>query len=495
MTNILNRSEGAIRLLVLATDLTPLDATFVEICGSRWVLIEFARISDAPPYTCISYSWGSGRVDNMFENGQLMSYRTIPAIEATIKASQSPEHWGNAVMCSPRNALKESAALTAALTASQAIWIDALCVPSRDPARAACLQSMGAIYSSAAQVFVVLSEPCSKLLQQINNTGLMSPEQLFVLENDNWITRAWTYQEMANSKSTLFIAQGDGSVLFLVQDFLNAILTNTTGYADAQGFDRAELAIRFPRLEGLQVMMAEHRLVEFTGRSAYQVMSAMKQRFAEREEDRIYASIGVITTLSSDSVNNGSLHPAEYFMRDCEAKEDFSFIYCTAPRSEHSGKCWRPVADQLHPILPGFLTSGQGQSGSLSATHLTLKNMARLNFGSVNTEAAKSIANFLQSGNANFSPSDLGELIFERLRQLGFSGCGDYLELENGYFYPQSPISNSQQVLTFASGDLIWQFGAPGLLVSANGTDIHRFLDVGVFVGRIPKISESINIE
>lgn len=495
MTNILNKSEDAIRLLVPKTDLTPQDATFIELCGSRWVLADFAQISDAPPYTCISYSWGSGRVDNVFESGQLMSYRTIPAVDAVIKAAQTPEHWEKALMCNPRNEQKEAAALSAALTASKAIWIDALCVPSREPDRAACLRSMGAIYSGAAQVFVVLSEPCSKPLQQTHKTGLMSPEELFVLENDNWITRAWTYQEMANSKSTLFTAQGDGSVLFLALDLLNEIVTNTAGYADAQGFDRTELALRFPRLESLQVAMTEHRLVEFTGRSAYQVLSAMYERFAEREVDRISASIGVITSMSSDSVGNASLHPAEYFMRACEAKEDFSFIYCAASRSELEGKCWRPVADQLRPILPGFLISGQGQSGNLSTNGLTLNNMARLNSGAVNAEVAKSVANFLQSGNANYSPADLGKLIFERLRQLGFSGCGEYLELENGYFYPQSPISHSQEVLAFASGDLTWQFGAPGLLVSANEKDIHHYLDVGVFVGRTPKIVESINIQ
>lgn len=83
----------------------------------------------------------------------------------------------------------------------------------------------------------------------------------------------------------------------------------------------------------------------------------------------------------------------------------------------------------------------------------------------------------------------------ERLQQLGFSGCGAYLELENGYFYPQSPILHPQEVLALASGDLTWQFGAPGLLVSESGTDIHHFLDVGVFVGRIPKIVESVEIQ
>lgn len=71
-------------------------------------------------------------------------------------------------MSSPRNAQKEVEAISAALNASQAIWIDALCISLQEPARTVCLQSMGAIYSSAAQVFVVLSERCSQLLRKIH---------------------------------------------------------------------------------------------------------------------------------------------------------------------------------------------------------------------------------------------------------------------------------------------------------------------------------------
>lgn len=190
MNNDLNIPENILRLLVPASDFTPPDATFVELCGNRWVLTEFARISDAPPYTCISYSWGTGRTENPFEAGQMMSDRTLPAIEVTIKASQSPDHWGWALMRT--DAQKEAAALSAALEASQAIWIDALCVPYQDPARAACLRSMGAIYSSATQVFAVLSETCSKLLHKIHSKERMSFDDLIALENDDWITRAWT---------------------------------------------------------------------------------------------------------------------------------------------------------------------------------------------------------------------------------------------------------------------------------------------------------------
>lgn len=486
--------ENIFRLLVPATELTPSGTPFVELCGHRWVIVEFAKISDAPPYSCISYSWGRGRTQSLFECGQLMSDRTIPAIEAMIEASQSPEHWSYALMCSPRNAQKEAEALSAALKASQAIWINSLCMPSREPSRSACLRSMGAIYSSAAQVFAVLSESCSRLLQQIKNTGHMNPEEFSVLENDDWITRVWTYQEMANSKSTLFIAQRGGNALILAQDFLNVILTDTTDYADAQGFERAELAVRFPWLDNLQVMMAEHRVAEYTGRCAYQVMSAMHQRFAVSKEDRIYAMIGAITDLQSESQDDASIHPSEYLMRICEAKGDYSFIYCIAPRSEEPGRRWRPEAREIPPVLSGVLVGGSGQAGSLKPTHLQLENMCRLKPSAINSDGLKSTKAYLQGDSASLLPDDTAAGILARLRQKGFSGCGDYVRLENGFFFPQSTFTFSDEIFVAISTDMNWTNGAAGLLLRSNGSDINLFCDVGVFIGRLPKVGEPINV-
>lgn len=494
MNIITNAPEEKFRLLVPASDLTSPEAPFVEICGTRWVLTEFARITDAPPFTCISYSRGSGIVDNMFEPGQWMSYRTIPAIEATIKASHAPEHWEKALMCTPRNALKEAAALSAALEASQAIWIDALCVPPQNPARAICLQRMGKIYSLAAQVFVVLSAPCSEPLHKIHNNICLTADELFVLENDDWITRAWTYQEMANSKSSLFIAQGDGNVLFLGHDFLATLTTDGAVYADTQRFKRTELAIRLPRLEALQVAMADHMMVDLTGRSAYQVMSAMHERFSERKADRVSAMIGLIEPLTSASLNAASLHPAEYFMQLCEAKDDYSFIYCTAPRSDIPGRGWRPVADQISPVLSKLLTSGGGQAGRQEKTHLRLDNMCRMKPGAVQSDALSAIRSFLQGDNTNGSPKDIADNILEHLRRYGFSGCGDYLELENGYFFPQSSFSHSDEIFAISSNDVQWTNGGPGMLLRSTGPDINSFCDVGVFVGRLLKTAESINV-
>ena len=110
------------RLLVPATGTTPPNALTIELEGTHWTTTDYTPMfdGDIPEYTCVSYSCGSGRTANPLAPGEMMSDRVIPVTEAAIRALHPA-----------------------------AIWIDAFCVPVREPERAACLRSMGAIYASA----------------------------------------------------------------------------------------------------------------------------------------------------------------------------------------------------------------------------------------------------------------------------------------------------------------------------------------------------------
>lgn len=494
MTNALNASENMFRLLVPATDATPPGAPFVELCGSPWVLTEYATIADAPTFTCISYSWGSGRTENMLEGG-LMSDRTIAAIEATIKASQSRENWASHIQFTYAGDPEEEAVCQeAALKASRAIWIDAFCVPHHEPEKTECLRSMGAIYSSARQVFVVLSNSCSDVFCQIRNSGRLDPSALFVLESDEWITRAWIYQEAVNSKALYFILQDDEKTLFSGMDFLNAVVTSTEAYRKAQGIDSFTWSVLHPWLNNLEAIAADYRNAEFAERSAYQVLSAMYPRVLGRIGDVFYAMVGAITTQPLAVQDDNALHPSEYFMRVCEDKGDYSFIYCIAPRCDVPGKQWRPVAGQIPPVLSGLLVSGSGLHGCRTPTHLELKNMCKLVPGAINAEGLTIISAFLERDSSGLSSDVISAAILGCLRKIGFSGCGEYMELENGFFFSQSTFAQFDDVFVVVSKDVHWTNGAPALLLRSNDTDINQFCDVGVFVGKLPKISESINV-
>ena len=232
---ILNKLKCNFRLLQAANNRTLSDAPFIELCGSRWVLNEYAQLPDGLDYTCISYVWGQEKIENPLNDGQFMSARTIPVIEATIKASRSPKNWANVQFSNDQQ--KDAVAKARALNATHSFWIDAICIPTQDAARASSLRSMGEIYSSARQVFVVLSASSSTVFHQIRETGRLDPNALFILESDEWITRSWTYQEIVNSRALYFIVQDDESTIVSGVDFLSAVLTATDDYRSTHGID------------------------------------------------------------------------------------------------------------------------------------------------------------------------------------------------------------------------------------------------------------------
>jgi hypothetical protein len=494
-----NRLRCIFRLLQPANDLTAPDAPSIELCGSRWVLNEYAQLPHGLAYTCISYVWGPEKTENPLEDAQFMSARTIPVIEATIKASRSPKNWANVQFSYDQQ--KDAVAKVEALNATQAFWIDAICIPTQDAARTSSLRSMGAIYSSAWQVFAVLSASSSTVFRQIRNTGRLDPNALFILESDEWITRAWTYQEIVNSRALYFVVQDDESAIVSGVDFLSAVLTATDDYKSSHKIDSLTWGEQHPKLDSLECLITDYKIAQYAERSAYQVMSAMHARFAERVDDYFYAMVGAITTSPLDIQGDEFQSPSEYFMRTCEAKGDYSFLYNIAPRNEICGRRWRPIEGKFPPVLPELLVFGNGQSGKLEPTHIQLENMCRLVPGTINADGLKAPRGHLAmvhrhrlEGNNYSSPSDVAEAILELLMTRGFSGCGEYLELETGFFFSQSQPTRSDDSFVAISLDVHWQGGGPGLLLRSNQTGINDFCDVGAFIGRLPKNGESINV-
>jgi hypothetical protein len=495
----LNKSECTFRLLQPADDLTPSDAPSIELCGSRWILNDYAQLPGGLAYTCISYVWGQEKTKNQLCDGQLISARTIPVMEATIKASRSSKNWVNVQLSQDQQ--KDAVAKAEALNATLAFWIDAICTPVQDAARTSSLRRMGSIYSSAWQVFVVLSVSSSTVFRQVLDTGRLDSNALFILEGDEWITRSWTYQEIVNSRALYFIAQDDESPIISGVDFLSAVLTATDDYRSAHGIDSLTWGEQHPKLDSLECLIADYKISQYAERSAYQVMSAMHNRFSERVEDHFYAMIGAITTSSLDIQGDEFQSPSEYFMQTCEAKGDYSFLYNIAPRSDTYGRRWRPIEGKFPPVLPELLIFGNGQSGSLKPTHIQFENMCRLMPGTIGADGLKAAKAHLamvhrhRPNGKNFSsPSDVAEAILELLRTRGFSGCGEYLELESGFFFSQSKPARSDGIFVAISIDVHWQGGGPGMLLRSSGTDINDFCDVGAFIGRVPKNGESIHV-
>lgn len=473
-----------LRLLVSVSDGSVSGSSSIELCGRRWVFVDFDNPLEAPSYICISYSWGRGRTRNIFEDEELISDRTIPALKTVIETSESPELWAQALSSSfNEKTLNEE--LAAALKASQAIWIDALCVPRQGPVRNLCLLSMGEIYRSATLVIGVLSPIYSQVLRKIKKKEILDFVDLKTVEDDDWAARAWTYQEIANSRLMLFVSQGDAGSLIDRYALLSALVTATGDYCNANGIEHVQLSEKFPRIDRIEELLAEQQILESSGRCAYQVISSMHARFSEREEDRIAAMISVISSHQSFRQNIQLATSADHFREICEDSGDYSFIFTTEARSQATGEKWRPTGDKMTPVVSGLLAFGNGLAGSKTDNYLRMDNMCRMEFGNINSVA---------SAFGAFLGRKFPVEILERLRYKSFTGCGQYLSLEYGYFFPQSPLKQTKGAFIAISNDVSFAQGAPALLLKSNGTEVYEFLDTGVFIGRCPKKSESIHV-
>jgi hypothetical protein len=417
-----------------------------------------------PKYTCISYSWGKQRVPHPFAPEHLVSARALPVLEATIRA-RAPE----------------------------SLWLDALCVPFEESARAATLRNMGAIYAGAERVVVVLSSACAPAIRQIKAAGAIDGAALVRLATDDWVTRAWTYQECANSVDLRFCAQGEPGVSVGGVDVLNALGKALADYRRDQQTDAFEVRSVLPALDGLEDALAEWMMGGVAERTAYQVMAAIELRSPETSAaDRLNAMVGAVAPEFAGTHVAAEAHPACLFMQACEQKGDYSFIYAAGERSTTPGRTWQPAPGRLTPIL-SWHSSGAGQHGQLYADRLELDSMAHVSPGTLGQEAAEYIARWLNQGSVANTAGLVGAAL-SRLRKMGFSGSGEYVELEQGLFFPQRRTPPDSATILIATG-IQWVHGAPALAVLPREADMFSFGDVGVFVGPIPGEQVSVSIQ
>jgi hypothetical protein len=210
----------------------------------------------------------------------------------------------------------------------------------------------------------------------------------------------------------------------------------------------------------------------------------MDRRTSELKEDYFNALIGAITTEPLRDRGGAALHPAEYFMRLCEEKGDFSFIYSSAPRGNAPGRSWRPLAGPI-PALQPWHTFGDGQAGCLRPGHLRLDNMCRMTRGPLGP-AADQLRRFgaRQHGGPDSAAAPAGGL--RRLR--GFPGAGRRILL------PADGGPGRRRCPGVCGGGIRWAHGGPGLITTQDNGGPHRFRDVGVFVGPRPASGHSIDL-
>ncbi|OCK93258.1 uncharacterized protein K441DRAFT_662064 [Cenococcum geophilum 1.58] len=445
-------------LLYLLTQDPEAKAGSIEVEGVYYSLTaQNLDASDAEDveFTCVSYTWGKGRKPSPFHKNFEVSDRTIPALIAVMRHCPS----------------------------STSIWIDAFSVPIETQERAHTLESMGYIYSRAEQVFVVLSSGARSVLEQMSTSDRIHPDHLDVLEKEEWISRAWTYQEAVNSKKLYITCDDSHGIIVDGSHFLNRLGYTLSRLGDTvPEIDKRQ---RYPRIDAFEDLIADYMIAGYQERSALQVMSNMDRRTKsteERPQDHFYAMIGAISTDRASS--SGTTDPCEVFMSLCERKGDYSFIYSAAKRDSAPSRRWRPKSGDLPSILPWHCW-GEGQPGHEDSGSFYLDQMMLLEKSPIDKHGTKFVEEWLVSSkiHADRSQTPLHQSAYTALQTIGFRGSSECLHTMKGFFFPFESVLPNQVTSILVTTKVRWSLGAPGLVRYHDGNI--EYYTPGVFFGCI----------
>jgi hypothetical protein len=216
-------------------------------------------------------------------------------------------------------------------------------------------------------------------------------------------------------------------------------------------------------------------------------MSNLDRRYTAEPQNYFYSMIGAVSQAPSARTSSPSFTElSETFMRICEEKNDYSFLYSTAARDERLGRRWRPVPGPLHSLLP-WHSWGEAQPGHYDPQGFWLDNMLRYDIATtINEPSKRKILQWLpQLEHLNSDTATIAEKVYQNFCRMGFSGSSDYIVTENGLFFPQKPLPLGVDVMILVSASIQAAYGGPGLAkaIARNAVSYTP----GIFAGTISK--------
>lgn len=435
----------------------------VLLDGQQWTLSEPLDIysDDIPEYGCISYVWGPGRMPNSIYPELQMSHHTLHSLSAAIRHSN--------------------------LTA---FWIDSFSLPTDPVTKAATLESIGYIYARAKQVTAVLSPPSYSAIERMSrlaHSDTALDDVLEDLERDMWVHSVWTYQEIANAGELFFVGEDpDCKDRIPAFDFLNALGYYLTRYRKQNNMSVMTFRQKYPYVDTFEDVIADWIMGEFAERSALQIMSSLDRRVYEDPKNYYYAMIGAVTKVPSKRSSKPSVQSlAETYMRICEEKGDYSFIFTANPRDDRPGLTWRPQSGMLRSIISwhsyGDRLAGVKEAGGVRLKEVIVGRRTR----QYSSAARDSLMSWLQALEIEaHTDEDIVRRHYDMIKEIGFTGSPEHIILETGIFFSQDAIAPGADIEIWISGSVRYLFGAPGIAIAKdqNGTPWYT---PGVYCGLV----------
>ncbi|KAI3324910.1 hypothetical protein HD806DRAFT_491361 [Xylariaceae sp. AK1471] len=424
----------------------------IKVGGAHWRLAAHdLDTSEGLSFTCVSYVWGKEKEKSPFDDSFMMSDRTMPALSTVIAHRPS---------CTR-------------------IWVDALCVPVAQPERTLTLQSMGYIYSQAKEVVVVLSKTTSSVLEQMSVSDRLTSDHLNILGDDDWVSRAWTYQEVVNSRGFSITCEGLNNAIVDGSHFLNCVgFTLSRNEAASYEIDKRQRE----RLNTFEDLIADYMVAGYQERSALQVMSNMDRREQHFPDDHFYAMMGAISTVCSSFSN--TVDPCEAFMSMCEQKGDYSFIYSTTQRDTSPTRRWRPAScGDFLPAVLAWHCYGEGQPAHEDSGSLYLDQVVVLEHQPLGDSGKAYLEGWRKSSKMpSLETLQIDVALSAALESMGFTGSPVGISTTHGFFFPSKRLWAYEGISILVATKVQWAFGAPGLVCSRGDVDTYI---PGVFFGRV----------
>jgi hypothetical protein len=382
---------------------------------------------------------------------------------------------------------------------------------------------MGFIYSAAISVIIVLQQSMWEIIESVSSKVSPRPlsyEEMQILENDNWISRVWTYQELVNSRDAFFttLAPEVQGHAILAKRFFNCVgflgqWKRTTGKGQSAFLEE------FHNLNTLEDTLADREMGNYLDRVALRVLSNMALRKFDPEypQNRLLACLGALTQDASWGPPSTTLAElSEKLMSICESNGDYSFIYTSDIRSHTPGMRWRPSPLQLPSLEPVHLVpvanwhSCGTQNGHRGLRGFWLDNMVLLKPAeTIDEEAKKHLERFVYGLEDPEQPGTITGGVFRRkegedeklsqvvlkfLRMIGFKGDREPQVCQTGLFFSQFILNGCDSIEIYAASGIQWVFGSPGLARWKEGGEF--MYCAGVFTGAVKvEVAKSLLIE
>jgi hypothetical protein len=412
-------------------------------------------------YICVSYAWENITKKHPFSNETKISNRTLSVLQTACYSYKQ-------LLNSNEKDIVET----------NKIWVDSLCIPlNNKEEKELHYFLMGEIYSKSMAVFVVLSTETEVVLNKVRNGNNFIEVDFEILNQDKWVSRQWTYQEIANTGIIYICSENSKEKPISASDFFEKIANEIHFFSKTNGLSELDFQEKLPYLTSLEAVFMDWKVMDYLERSIYQVMVNMEYRMSDYSSSKLKAMFGCISN-QLQSINFNSKDDYSIFLEICKLKEDYSFIFNTSKNRKLTNEKWCPISYDFKPIFSWLYCYGEGQKGKYKNGGLELYNIIIEKISKPKEDPLKK------------------EEMTDYLKKLKFEGSYLLFETESGYFFNQFEINlmDSEYSIGISTG-IKWSFGAPAILIKKSPLPgIYDFISSGVFFGTQNKDVKHSNI-